>query len=80
WCGPSRTRTVAGSLLNYWVESIGPGDGMYVQIDPTDPDVLYANTQGGNLFKVDRRTGEARSIQPYPVPRGGAAAADHPYR
>ena len=34
WCGPSRTRTVAGSLLNYWFESIGPGDGMYVQIDP----------------------------------------------
>lgn len=80
WCGPSRTLTVAGSLQNYWTESIGPGDGMYVQIDPTDPDVLYANSQGGNLFKVDRRTGEARSIQPYPVPRGGAAAADHPYR
>ncbi len=80
WCGPSRTTTVAGSLLNYWTESIGPGDGMYVQIDPRDPDVLYANSQGGNLFKVDRRTGEARSIQPYPVPRGGAAAGDHPYR
>ena len=75
WCGPSRTETVAGSLLNYWTESIGPGDGMYVQIDPRDPDVLYANSQGGNLFKVDRRTGEARSIQPYPVPRGGMAKA-----
>ncbi len=80
WCGPSRTLTVAGSLLNYWTESIGPGDGMYVQIDPRDPDILYANSQGGNLFKVDRRTGEARSIEPYPVPRGGAAAKDHPYR
>ena len=80
WCGPSRTQTVAGSLVNYWTESIGPGDGMYVQIDPRDPDVLYANSQGGNLFKVDRRTGEARSIQPYPVSRGGAAAGDHPYR
>lgn len=80
WCGPSRTKTVAGSLNNYWTESVGPGDGMYVQIDPTDPDVLYANTQGGNLFKVDRGTGEARSIQPYPVSRGGAAAGDHPYR
>ncbi len=80
WCGPSRTLNVTGPLLNDWRESIGPGDGMYVQIDPTDPDVLYANSQGGNLFKVDRRTGEARSIQPYPVSRGGAAAGDHPYR
>jgi photosystem II stability/assembly factor-like uncharacterized protein len=80
WCGPSRTLTVAGSLQSYWTESIGPGDGMYVQIDPTDPDVLYANSQGGNIFKVDRRTGEARSIQPYPVARGDAAAGDHPYR
>ncbi|MGI9625375.1 MAG: VPS10 domain-containing protein [Longimicrobiales bacterium] len=80
WCGPSRTQTVAGSLLNYWSEVIGPGDGMYVQTDPRDPDVMYANSQGGNLFKVDRVTGEARSIQPYPVPRGGAAAGDHPYR
>jgi photosystem II stability/assembly factor-like uncharacterized protein len=80
WCGPSSTRTVAGPLQNYWQESIGPGDGMYVQIDPRDPDVMYANSQGGNLFKVDRGTGEARSIQPYPVSRGGAAAGDHPYR
>ena len=29
---------------------------MYVQIDPRDSDVMYANMQGGNLFKVDRRT------------------------
>ena len=80
WCGPSRTLTLAGSLLNYWSEVIGPGDGMYVQFDPRDSNVIYANQQGGNLFKVDRVTGEARSIQPYPVPRGGAAAGDHPYR
>ena len=80
WCGPGRTRTLAGSLLNYWSEVIGPGDGMYVQFDPRDSDVIYANSQGGNLFKVDRASGEARSIQPYPAPRGGAAAGDHPYR
>ncbi|NNM33728.1 MAG: hypothetical protein HKO53_11715, partial [Gemmatimonadetes bacterium] len=80
WCGPGRTQTLAGSLLNYWSEVIGPGDGMYVQFDPRDSNVIYANQQGGNLFKVDRVTGEARSIQPYPVPRGGAAAGDHPYR
>ena len=80
WCGPSRTLNVSGSLQNYWHEIIGPGDGMYVQFDPTNPDVAYTNTQGGNLFRVDLSTGEARSIRPYPPNTGGAGADVHPYR
>ncbi len=80
WCGPSATWDVTGSLNGYWYEIMGPGDGMYVQIDPTDPNVIYTNRQGGNIFRVDLRTREARSIDPYPVPLSGSAAADHPYR
>ncbi len=80
WCGPSRTTNVAGSLQNYWHEIIGPGDGMYVQFDPTDSDIAYANTQGGNLFRVDLGTGEARSIRPYPPGLGGVGADAHEVR
>ncbi|MFQ5691153.1 MAG: hypothetical protein ACE5HQ_12885, partial [Gemmatimonadota bacterium] len=73
WCGPSRTLNVAGALQNYWYEIIGPGDGMYVQIDPRDPDVIYADVQGGDVYRVNLNSGEARSIQPYPVPLRGPA-------
>lgn len=80
WCGPSRTVNVAGSLLNYWHEIIGPGDGMYVQFDPRNPDLAFANTQGGNFFRVDLSTGESRSISPYPVSSSGLSAGAHEYR
>jgi photosystem II stability/assembly factor-like uncharacterized protein len=80
WCGPSRTLNVAGSIQNYWHEIIGPGDGMYVQFDPRNPDLAFANTQGGNFFRVDLSTGEARSISPYPVASSGLAAGAHEYR
>jgi photosystem II stability/assembly factor-like uncharacterized protein len=80
WCGPSRTLNVTGPLLNYWYEIIGPGDGMYVQIDPTDHNSMYANSQGGSLYRFNLETGESRSIQPYPMPWGGSGVGDHPYR
>ncbi len=80
WCGPSRTVNVAGSLQNYWHEIIGPGDGMYVQFDPRNPDLAFTNTQGGSFFRVDLSTGEARSISPYPVSSSGLNAGAHEYR
>ena len=80
WCGPSSTRNVTGPLVNYWHEIIGPGDGTYVQFDTRNPDLIYANTQGGSFFRVDLSTGEARSISPHPVPTGGLAAGVHEYR
>jgi photosystem II stability/assembly factor-like uncharacterized protein len=39
-----------------------------VQIDPTDPDILYLMTQQGNLYRVDRASEEALQIQPQPAP------------
>ena len=80
WCGPSRTLNVTGPLKNYWHEIIGPGDGMYVQIDPTDHNIIYTNSQAGNIFRVDLGRQESRSIHPYPVAFGGSAAGDHPLR
>ncbi|MCG8467312.1 MAG: glycosyl hydrolase, partial [Gemmatimonadetes bacterium] len=43
-------------------------DGYAVQIDPTDPDVMYLQTQQGNLYRYDRRSEEALDIQPQPGP------------
>ena len=80
WCGPSRTLSVTGPLQNHWYELVGPGDGMWVAIHPEDPDVAYTDTQGGDVYRVDLGTGQARSIHPYPVPLGGSAAREHPLR
>ncbi|MEC9302509.1 MAG: hypothetical protein VYA90_06250, partial [Acidobacteriota bacterium] len=61
-CGPSLTRA-GGIYTNDWV-SVGGGDGFYVQIDPTDPNILYAESQGGSVSRVDLRTGQRVSIRP----------------
>src|SRR4029077_11860555 len=38
----------------------------YVVADPLDPDIII----GGKLTRFDRRTGQAQSILPVPVPTG----------
>ena len=54
----------AGRITNEdWV-TVGGGDGFYAQIDPTDPDLVYSESQGGNIQRRDLRTWQARSIRP----------------
>jgi photosystem II stability/assembly factor-like uncharacterized protein len=45
-------------------DEVGGGDGFYVQVDPTDPFVLYSESQGGAIGRLDRRTGARVSIRP----------------
>jgi photosystem II stability/assembly factor-like uncharacterized protein len=65
WSGPSATRNQAGILNGDWVQ-IHFGDGMYQQADPTDPSTVYTSSQDGNVIRLDRRTGDRKSIKPYP--------------
>lgn len=65
WMGPSATRNQAGILNRDWVQ-IHFGDGMYQQADPIDPTTVYTSSQGGNVIRLDRRTGDRKSIKPYP--------------
>jgi photosystem II stability/assembly factor-like uncharacterized protein len=56
WCGPSRRR--AGTTpLAYWF-TIAGGDGFYAAQDPTDPNIVYGESQGGNAQRVNLKTGE----------------------
>jgi photosystem II stability/assembly factor-like uncharacterized protein len=59
--GPS---AAPGGITNAKWENYCGGDGFVVLVDPTDPDALYNETQGGYVQRVDRRTGAARDIQP----------------
>lgn len=65
WCGPSATPYTQGITNEEWFR-VGGGDGFYVQIDPTDPNIIYAESQDGNVFRRDLRTNESRSIRPEP--------------
>lgn len=65
--GPSRTRTIHGIRNSDWHTVLG-GDGFDPVVDPTDPNIVYAQYQYGELYRFDRRSGELVEIQPQPGP------------
>ncbi|MDT8370239.1 MAG: hypothetical protein RQ745_13615, partial [Longimicrobiales bacterium] len=74
WRGPSQvwaTTSFSGSTINnhHWI-SIGFGDGFAALIDPTDSNLGYSMSQGGNLQRFDLRTGEWNNIRPVPPEEG----------
>jgi hypothetical protein len=73
WCGPSSVRSAGGIGIDEWFVIHG-GDGFQAQIDPTDPRILYAESQDGRMSRVDRTTNERKPIRPEP-PEG-----EKPYR
>lgn len=65
WGGPSSTWYSQGITNDEWIK-IGGGDGFYTQADPEDFTLVYAESQNGNLFRVDLKTGERKSLRPQP--------------
>jgi photosystem II stability/assembly factor-like uncharacterized protein len=65
--GPSRTDTVQGIRNSDWFVTLG-GDGHQSATEPGNPDIMYAQSQQGNLSRVDRITGEVINIKPQPQP------------
>ncbi len=61
--GPSRSKSPQGSTNNDWFVVTG-GDGFVVRIDPTDPNIVYAESQYGGIVRLDKRTSERVSIRP----------------
>ncbi|MET1260240.1 glycosyl hydrolase [Flagellimonas sp. DF-77] len=61
--GPSRTVSANGPNNFDWFITHG-GDGFESQIDPDNPDIVYAQSQYGNLVRYDKRSGEEKGIQP----------------
>ena len=63
WCGPSASTITQGIANDEWY-NIGGGDGFDTKMDPTDPNIVYTESQDGNLLRRDMRTGESRSLRP----------------
>lgn len=63
--GPSRTTNNAGIVNSDWYITNG-GDGFESQIDPKNPNIVYAQSQYGWLVRYDKKSGEKVGIKPYP--------------
>ena len=61
WVGDS---AYPGGISNARWENLFNSDGFWVIPDPTDPQSVYAEAQGGYISRIDRRTRVARDIQP----------------
>jgi len=61
--GPSRVNTSHGITNRDWFITHG-GDGFESQVDPENPDIVYAQSQHGVLVRYDRKSGEEVGIQP----------------
>ena len=64
--GPSRTNNVIGIRNEDWYLTLG-ADGHQSAADPTNPNIIYANWQQGNLTRYDHSTGESVYIKPQPA-------------
>ena len=63
-CGPSRTLNGRGGVRTSDWFTVGGGDGFQARIDPTDPDIVYTQSQNGSLNRLDLRTGQSIGIRP----------------
>ncbi|HEX8840034.1 MAG TPA: sialidase [Sphingomicrobium sp.] len=61
WVGDSE---YPGGITNNRWENLYGGDGFWAFADPSDPNFAYAEYQGGNIARINRRTLEQRLIQP----------------
>jgi photosystem II stability/assembly factor-like uncharacterized protein len=63
WVGES---AYPGGITNSRWENIFGGDGFWAFEDPADPNYIYAESQGGEIGRVNRHTLQARYIKPHP--------------
>ena len=77
WCGPSQThrqsagggggggdaRNASGITNSDWTFVEG-GDGFWTAVDPTNANIVYAESQGGEVERIDLASGKRRPLKP----------------
>ncbi len=63
WVGPSRAFTKDGIADGDWT-NLGGGDGFHCAFDPSDRDLIYLESQEGDVQRTNLRTGEQRVLRP----------------
>lgn len=59
---------------------VGGGESGYIAPDPNDPQIVYAGSYGGEITRLDHRTGELQAVNPWPVNPIGWGAGDLRHR
>lgn len=64
-----------GAPAGDWLYAAGGGEAGYLTADPKDANILYGGDQAGIITRYDRRTGESRAINVYPLFFSGMPAS-----
>src|SRR5262249_54432605 len=62
---PSRTRSKEGILNSDWI-NLGGGDGFSCVFDGENSNLVYTESQEGELFRFDLATGYSKKLRPAP--------------
>jgi photosystem II stability/assembly factor-like uncharacterized protein len=62
WFAPSKS---IGGIENKRWTVCGGGDGFWVQSDLSDPNIVYTESQGGEITRYNKLTNEYKNIKPY---------------
>ncbi len=76
----SPTRSSLSGIL--WAEcyEVGGGEAGHIAVRPDDPNIVFAADHAGLLTRLDRRSGQIRTINVWPEATSGIAAKDIKYR
>jgi photosystem II stability/assembly factor-like uncharacterized protein len=72
-CGPSKTDKRWGIQVTDWFY-ISSGDGFQPRVDPSNQNIIYGQSQDGNLVRNDLSTGTSRNVRPRAPGAGGRGA------
>jgi hypothetical protein len=73
WGGPNNSLDTGGIINEHW-NSVGGGDGFYCEVDPTDHNTVYGNSQMNGLYRYNLEIDRSKDIKPK------AALDEPPYR
>jgi photosystem II stability/assembly factor-like uncharacterized protein len=64
WCGDSSDLGRRGVTGAVWYTTVG-GDGEYAVPAPSDPDIVYSDSQDGSIVRLDLKTHLGHFVRPY---------------
>jgi len=79
WCGPSQTLSRGPIPNNEWWTTVG-GDGQYVVPALNGSNLIYSDSQDGEIEAIDRDAGRPRRIRPYLLTQGEMQLSELKYR